>query len=113
MCRALKPILAILFCGQVVMAQPAGTQPPAAPAAGPVAPPSETDIQVRQRATLSPGDMLNQAREYRTRMNEVASRLQSLIENARRQKDVIRLNCIMDKHAQVKGNMNIADQAIQ
>src|SRR5262245_19848748 len=99
MCRALKSILVVLLLGQTGLAQP---QPSTGPAPGPgPAPPagaaSEADIQVRQRATLSAQDMLGQARHYRTRMEEVLVRHQSLVEQARKQRDIIRLNCILDK----------------
>lgn len=57
--------------------------------------------------------MLNQGRDYRSKMNDVVARLQSHVEGARKQKDLIRLNCLMDKLVQVKANLNIADQALQ
>jgi len=37
-----------------------------------------------------------------------AAELQTMVEQSRKQKDVIRLNCVMDKLAQVKVSMNIA-----
>ena len=36
-----------------------------------------------------------------------------MVEQARKQKDIIRLNCVMDKLAQVKVSMNIGDEAMQ
>jgi hypothetical protein len=57
--------------------------------------------------------MLKQGRVYRVDMNRASAELQAMVEQARKQKDVIRLNCVMDKHVQVKANMNIADKAIQ
>jgi hypothetical protein len=109
MLRVLKIILAVSLVGQVSMAQ--APNPPAA-APGPAAPPAQADISVPQRSTLSPQDMLNQGREYRSKMNEALSRVQSLSEQARKQKDIIRLNCLMDKLVQLRGNVNIADQAL-
>jgi hypothetical protein len=57
--------------------------------------------------------MVRQGREYRTNMDRVLAELQTMVEQSRKQKDVIRLNCVMDKLAQVKVSMNIADEAIQ
>jgi hypothetical protein len=71
------------------------------------------DLSVPRKSSLSASDMLKQSGEYRTSMDKVVADLQAMIEQARKQKDVIRLNCVMDKLMQVKVNMNIADQAIQ
>src|SRR5687767_13816754 len=122
--RVLKLILGMSLVTQVSMAQPPpgpavppspnpsvpGAQTPPPPP-GPPAP--QVDVTVPQRSTLSPQDMLNQAREYRGKMNETLSRLQSLVEAARKQKDIIRLNCLTDKLVQLRANLNIADQALQ
>jgi hypothetical protein len=57
--------------------------------------------------------MLKQGKEYRANMEKTITDLQAMVEQARKQKDVIRLNCVMDKLVQVKLNVNIADQALQ
>jgi hypothetical protein len=57
--------------------------------------------------------MIRQGREYRANMDKVIIELQGMVEQARKQKDIIRLNCVMDKQAQVKVSMNIGDEAIQ
>ncbi len=57
--------------------------------------------------------MLKQGREYRANMDKVVAELQAMVEQARKQKDIIRLNCVMDKLAQVKVSMNIGDEAMQ
>jgi hypothetical protein len=68
---------------------------------------------VPQRSTLSGQEMARQGREYRANMDRALAQLQTMVEQARKQKDVIRLNCVMDKLVQVKVNMNMADEAIQ
>jgi hypothetical protein len=70
-------------------------------------------ISVPQRSTLSGQEMARRGREYRTNMDRALAELQTMVEQARKQKDVIRLNCVMDKLVQVKVNMNMADEAIQ
>jgi enamine deaminase RidA (YjgF/YER057c/UK114 family) len=113
MSRVLKIVFGLALTSQVVVAQPA-PQPPSAPPAG-AAPPGtpDVDISVRRRPSLSPDDMLAQSRDYKMRMNQVAQQIQGLVEAARKQKDVIRLNCVLDKLAQVKANLAIADSAFQ
>ena len=98
------------------MAQP-GAVPPAAPPAPPQqdpgAPPPAVDLRIQQRPTLSNAQMLAQVGEYKKRMEEVARRIQTLIDEARKQKDIIRINCLTDKLVQVKANQNIADRSTQ
>jgi flagellar hook-associated protein FlgK len=110
--RVLKLILGATLVGQAVMAQPAGPPPTSVPSSGGVLPP-DADISVRQRPTLSPADMSNQAHDYRTRMDAIQKQIQGLVDQARKQKDVIRLNCLIDKFAQLKANIAVADSALQ
>jgi hypothetical protein len=112
----MKLILGLLLVGPVVVAQPA-TQPPATapPAAQPPAapPPAQADIGVKQQASLSPQEMTQQGRTYRQRITESQARVQSQADEARKSKDIIRVNCILDKLTQIKANAVVADQALQ
>ncbi|HJX65252.1 MAG TPA: hypothetical protein VJ860_15025 [Polyangia bacterium] len=100
-----------MLIGPVASAQSGS---PGAPASAPgTVPPAAADIPGPQRSTVSGQDMIRQGKEYRTNMDKVLAELQTMGEGARKQKDVIRLNCVMDKLAQVKVSMNIADEAIQ
>src|SRR4029079_15676775 len=100
-------LLSVLSAGSV-FAQPASAPAPApAPAAS-----GEVDISVKQRPTLTPQDMLGQGKEYFTAMNQTLVHIQTLQETARRQKDIINLNCVTDKLVQAKVNINIAEQAM-
>jgi hypothetical protein len=97
------------------IAQPA-TPPASAPAApAPAAPATPAapgiDVRVQQRPTLTPQDMVTNANDYRRRMNDVLVAIQSLIETSRKQKDIIKLNCLTDKLVQAKANLNIADRS--
>ena len=105
--RQARFILLSLLIGPVALAQPGslGTQGPS--------PSTAADVPGQQRSTVSGPDMIRQGKEYRTSMDKVLAELQTMVEQARKQKDVIRLNCVMDKLAQVKASMNIADEAIQ
>jgi hypothetical protein len=89
------------FVGGFVLAQDA---PPADK-------PSDVDIPMKKRANISPADMMKQTEQYLQRMQEVFRRVIQLQEVARKQKDVIKLNCVNDKLLQIKQLMNIADAA--
>jgi hypothetical protein len=108
-------VLGVALLSQgVLAAQPPAPPPTGAPGPPPAGtPPSDADVSVRQRPTLSPQDMLSQARDYRSRMDAIAKRLQELIEKARKAKDVIHLNCLTDKLAQLKANIAVADKGLQ
>ena len=56
--------------------------------------------------------MNSQAREYQQSMSQVLKRIHALEETARKQKDIIKLNCVMDKQVQAKVNASIAEQAM-
>jgi hypothetical protein len=99
-----KLLVLALLAGGSALAQPAPT--PSAPPAG------DVDVSVKQRATLSPQEMLGQGKEYFRVMNETVVHIQTLQETARRQKDIIKLNCVTDKLVQAKVNINIAEQAM-
>lgn len=70
------------------------------------------DISVGQKPTLTVEEMTSQSREYQQGMGDVIKRIQALRETARKQKDIIKLNCVDDKLVQAKVNVSIADQAM-
>lgn len=108
MSRHARYIWLSLLVGPVAFAQP--MTPGIAPG---TTPPAAVDISVPHKSSLSATDMLRQGREYRATMDRAVVELQALVEQAKKQKDVIRLNCVMDKLMQVKVNMNMADEALQ
>jgi len=104
-----KVLLTTTFLAGTVFAQgpaPAPLPPPSAGGAG------AADVSVKQRPTLTPEEMVNQSREYVKGMNEVLKRVQTLQDQAKREKDIIRLNCVTDKVVQVRVNISIAEQSI-
>jgi hypothetical protein len=111
MSRLSTLILASTLVGQVVLAQPVTEPPAAAPLPGGT--PGDADLAARRRPTLTPQEMATQAQEYRTRMDATAKQIQTLIEIARKEKDVIRLNCVTDKQAQLKANIAVVDRSLQ
>jgi len=74
--------------------------------------PNQADIAVKQRSTLTPQEMVKQSNEYFKSMNDILKRIGTLQEQSKRQKDIIRLNCVTDKLVQAKVNLTIAEQAM-
>jgi hypothetical protein len=63
------------------------------------------------RRVLTVSEMSTQATAFRTQIAEDNQKVLALKEQARKLKDVIKLNCVNDKQIQVKAEMNIADMA--
>ncbi len=104
-----KLLLTTVFMGSTVFAQ--GPAPETSPAPG-SQPGGAVDLSVKQRPTLTPADMINQSKEYFTGMGAVVKRIQTLQDQAKREKDIIRLNCVTDKLVQARVNVNIAEQSM-
>jgi hypothetical protein len=99
-----------LLVAPVALAQTAGGEVPA-PAPDPA--PAPVDLSTVQKSTISGDEMLSQGREYRQQMQSITMQIQVQSEQAKADKDVIRLNCLLDKLNQVKVNSNMLDQALQ
>jgi hypothetical protein len=104
-----KLLLTTIFMGSTVFAQGPAPEAPATPGAPNG---SAVDLSVKQRPTLTPADMVNQSREYAKSMADVLKRIQTLQDQAKREKDIIRLNCVTDKLVQARVNVNIAEQSM-
>lgn len=74
--------------------------------AGPAA-----DLKVGARAELTPVEMLKNATEFRKAMESVAKRIEEQLDLARKEKDLIRVNCLSDKAIQARANLNVADRS--
>jgi len=95
---------AAVALGGGALAVQGGPAPAAAPAAG--------DIGVKQRPTLTPQEMQQTSKDYLKGMNDVVKRIATLQDQSKRQKDIIRLNCVTDKLVQAKVNVTIAEQSM-
>jgi len=92
-------------------AVPAPVLPPAAaPAPAPL--PPEAGL-LPSRTTISGDEMLRQGNEYRQQIQAIVFQVQGQVEQAKRDKDVIRLTCLLDKLTQVKVNGTMLDQSLQ
>ncbi len=70
------------------------------------------DVGFSKQANLSPQETLSQSKEYVNKMQERLRKVVQLQEIAKRQKDIIKLNCVNDKLLQLKGHLAVNDQAM-
>jgi hypothetical protein len=73
---------------------------------------SNDSLDLSKAAKLSPSDTVKEARGYKQKMNETKGRIDRLSDKARKEKDVIKINCLTDKSVQVKGHIAVADQSM-
>jgi hypothetical protein len=66
-------------------------------------------VQVGAPMTLSLADLQNRAKQLHGQIRADARHVQHLQQIARKQKDIIKLNCVNDKLVQIKPQMNLAD----
>jgi hypothetical protein len=77
-------------------------------AQGPQNPAQET---LKGAASLSASQQRAKADEHLGLMHSILKRVDRLLETARKEKDVIKLNCVNEKLTEIKGNLNIAERA--
>ncbi len=87
------PVAALVFLASVALA----------------APDPANDVPAER---LSASETLQHAKDYVSKMQETVRDIAQLQEQAKKQKDVIKLNCVNDKMVQVKGHMAVADTAM-
>jgi hypothetical protein len=73
---------------------------------------SEADLGFSKQANLAPSEMLAQSKDYVSKMQDRLRKVVGLQEVAKKQKDIIKLNCVNDKLLQVKGHIAVNDQAM-
>lgn len=120
MIRISKLLWLVVLASPVALAAPVDDNAPApaaeAPATERPAPanaPTPVDLSVPQKSTLSGADMLRQGQSYRAQIAAINQQIQKQIEAAKKDQDIIRLNCLLDKLTQVRVNGNMMDQALQ
>lgn len=73
---------------------------------------AQGDVDLRKASTLSPSETVSQSHDFMQKINNTKNRIGTLAEKARRQRDVIRVNCVNDKALQVKGHVAVAEQSM-
>jgi hypothetical protein len=73
---------------------------------------SDAGIDFRKSIVLTPQETVAQSKDYYKKMQETQRRIQQLESKAKKDKDMVKLNCVADKLTQVKGHMTVADQSM-
>lgn len=77
-----------------------------APAAAETAPVTKVE-----RVTVADPEKLQRSDESLSRMRAILKNVLKLLEDARREKDVVKLNCVNEKLTQIKGLLRVSEQA--
>jgi hypothetical protein len=98
--------------GTALHADPAGgwLSPNGSNGSTPITTTQQTDA-ARASATLSPADLQVRVHLLHDQTRADARHVQYLQQLARKEKDIIKLNCVNDKLVQIKPQMNLADAA--
>ena len=72
----------------------------------------DVGIDFRKSITLSPQETQAQAKDYYKKMQETQRRVTQLQAKAKKDKDMVKLNCVGDKLTQVKGHLAVTDQSM-
>ncbi len=73
---------------------------------------SDVGIDFRKNITLTPQETLTQAKDYYKKMMDVQKRVLMLQAKAKKDKDVVKLNCVDDKLTQIRGHLTVSDQSM-
>lgn len=72
----------------------------------------KAEIDVKAQANMSAADQQTQAEAIVRRGNQLAERLSRMLDEARREKDILRANCVNRKLTEVNANVrNVGDRA--
>ena len=92
----------LAFGALALIAGPAVAQQPTTPAASPSADGQATgQVQFQRKTSLTPQEQLTEAGKHLTRMEGAAAGVRKMLEEARRQRDVVKTLCLNDKLSQV------------
>src|SRR4051812_11016400 len=72
----------------------------------------DAGLDFRKSITLSPQETQAQAKDYYKKMQDTQRRVQMLQSKAKKDKDMVKLNCVNDKLMQLKGHMTVTDQSM-
>ncbi len=95
-------LLVVVLASGLTLAQPSPRPAPAAPAASPF---------LEKASDVPDTQKLERGAKAITAMREVLRDVLGKLEEARRAKDVVKLNCVNEKLTQIKGLLRISEQA--
>jgi hypothetical protein len=72
----------------------------------------DVGIDFGKTITMTPQATMAQSKDYYKKMQETQRRVLQLQAKAKKDKDMVKLNCVNDKLTQLKGHMTVADQSM-
>jgi hypothetical protein len=106
MYKAVKLGAGILLFATAVSAQPSTPAAPSLPGTT-----TSTELSVGSSEVVNAQTMFGNARTFLKQMNETLQRIDSLLEQARRKRDIIMVNCLADKLVQARSNAELSQKA--
>lgn len=73
---------------------------------------TDVSIDFRKSSTLTPQETLAQSKDYYKKMQETQRRVLQLQTKAKKDKDMVKLNCVNDKLTQLQSHMKVTDQSM-
>ena len=70
------------------------------------------DVEITQRADLSGPEQIAEADRIQRHGTQISRRIASMLDEARREGDIIRVTCLNDKLTQVNANLRTVDQRL-
>jgi hypothetical protein len=104
-------MIAMLLAAGFATAQPQAAAPAPAPAAADKAPPAVPQAPLEKASEVPDAEKLSRSAGSLGDMREVLRQVLEKLEEARRTKDVVKLNCVNEKLTQIKGLLRISEQA--
>ena len=71
------------------------------------------EVDARRRANLTPEQQRAEATKIQNRGNDLSRRVQSMLDEARQEGDIIRVTCVNDKLTQVNANVRTLEQRVE
>ncbi|MCG8557486.1 MAG: hypothetical protein MJD61_19690 [Proteobacteria bacterium] len=73
----------------------------------------QRELDVRQRASLSGAEQVKEAGRLLQRADRIARRVASMLDEARRERDIIRVTCLNDKLNQINAGMRATERRLE
>jgi hypothetical protein len=112
----MRPLQKLLFAAWLIALAATGSglhaQAPDEESESPIEPTPDVSVPMEKEAQIAPTQMEQSAREIGDRAEGDEKRVERLKAEARKQKDVIKLNCINDKLLQIKQLLNILEDGL-
>ena len=72
----------------------------------------EGEVEVRRRADLTPEEQLDEGQRIQDRGAQLSRRVQNMLDESRRDQDIIRVTCLNDKLTQVNANLRTTTERV-